>query len=97
MGIVSFKNRTSRDIAAGVITKITRRCLPVELHFRAQMKVAMINKAKTLADLNVPGNNLEKLSGNRQGQWSIRINDRYRICFLWNSGSVSLVEITDYH
>jgi toxin HigB-1 len=61
-------------------------------------KLAMLDVAATLDDLRVPpGNRLEKLSGDRKGQHSIRINDQYRICFVWRDGNVHEVAITDYH
>ncbi len=61
-------------------------------------KLQMLNAAATLGDLAVPpGNRLERLRGNREGQYSIRINDRYRICFQWREGNAYDVEITDYH
>jgi proteic killer suppression protein len=63
----------------------------------AQRKLAMLDAAKDLRDLSAPGNRLEKLRGNRQGQYSIRINDRWRICFIWREGDAYDVEITDYH
>lgn len=63
----------------------------------AQRKLAMLGAALTLDDLRVPpGNRLEKLAGNREGQHSIRINDQWRICFEWNDGAHN-VEIVDYH
>ena len=58
----------------------------------------MLNNAQGLADLRIPpGNRLEKLSGDREGQYSIRINDRWRICFDWREEDVYLVEVVDYH
>lgn len=61
-------------------------------------KLAMLDVAAKLEDLLVPpGNRLEKLSGDRKGQYSIRINDQYRICFVWRAGNAHEVEITDYH
>jgi proteic killer suppression protein len=58
----------------------------------------MLNNAQGLADLRIPpGNRLEKLSGDREGQYSIRINDRWRICFDWREGDAYLVEVVDYH
>jgi proteic killer suppression protein len=58
----------------------------------------MLNDAETLRDIAaVPGNRLEALSGDRKGQHSIRINDRWRICFLWRDGAAEDVEIVDYH
>ena len=61
-------------------------------------KLRMLNNAHTINDLrSPPANHLEKLSGNREGQHSIRINDQYRICFLWQNGDAFDVEIVDYH
>jgi len=61
-------------------------------------KLAMIEGAVTLDDLKVPpGNRLEKLRGERQGQYSIRINDQWRVCFIWRDGNAHEVEIADYH
>ena len=58
----------------------------------------MLNRAKTLDDLRIPpGNRLEALKGDRLGQYSIRINDRWRICFVWEQGDAYEVEIVDYH
>ena len=58
----------------------------------------MLNQARTLNDLRVPpGNRLEALKGDRHGQYSIRINERWRICFVWEQGDVYEVEIVDYH
>jgi proteic killer suppression protein len=58
----------------------------------------MLNRAMTLDDLRIPpGNRLEALRGDREGQYSIRINDQWRICFIWRDGEVSAVEIVDYH
>jgi proteic killer suppression protein len=65
---------------------------------QAQLKLAMIDAAKQLRDLSaVPGNRLEKLHGDREGQYSIRITDRWRVCFLWKDGDAYEVEIADYH
>ena len=61
-------------------------------------KLRMLHNSKTINDLRVPpGNHLEKLKGNREGQYSIRINDQYRICFEWRDGDAYRVEIVDYH
>jgi len=58
----------------------------------------MLNRAVSLEDLRIPpANQLEKLVGDRDGQWSIRINKQWRICFYWNDGDASVVEIVDYH
>ncbi|WP_267360191.1 MULTISPECIES: type II toxin-antitoxin system RelE/ParE family toxin [unclassified Methylobacterium] len=64
----------------------------------AVRKLDMIDAAATLGDLrSPPGNQLEKLSGDRDGQWSIRINDQWRICFKWGDAGPENVEIVDYH
>ncbi len=64
----------------------------------AERKLDMLDAAVEIGDLrSPPGNRLEKLSGDRSGQWSIRINDQWRICFRWNEGGPEDVEIVDYH
>jgi proteic killer suppression protein len=64
----------------------------------AQRKLTIVNAAKTLEDLRVPPNNrLEKLTKDRAGQHSIRINDQFRVCFRWQNGDAHNVEIVDYH
>lgn len=64
----------------------------------AERKLQMLDVARRLDDLRRPPRNmLEKLSGDRQGQWSIRINDQWRICFIWDDGNALDVEIIDYH
>ena len=74
------------------------RKLPPDIQQVALRKLRMINNAKNIIDLLIPpANRLEKLSGNRTGQYSIRINDRWRICFAWKDGDAIDVEITDYH
>ena len=71
---------------------------PSDLVARVQRKLAQLDAAQVLADLSVPpSNRLEPLKGDRQGQWSIRINDQWRICFKWSDGDVYDVEIVDYH
>jgi toxin HigB-1 len=74
------------------------RRLPPDLHRRAFKKLAILNAALTLDNLKIPpGNHLEALSGNRVGQHSIRINDQYRVCFMWRDSNAFGVEIVDYH
>jgi proteic killer suppression protein len=74
------------------------RKLPATIPRIARRKLELLDAAETLQDLRVPpSNRLEKLSGDRQGQQSIRINDQWRICFTWHDGSVYDVEIVDYH
>jgi proteic killer suppression protein len=74
------------------------RKIPPEIQRIGLLKLRMLNRAKILDDLRVPpGNRLEALKGDRLGQYSIRINDRWRICFAWKQGDVYDVEIVDYH
>lgn len=69
-----------------------------ELQRAAQKKLRLLNAAETINDLRIPpGNRLEKLAGDRDGQHSIRINDQYRICFVWTSAGPADVQIVDYH
>jgi proteic killer suppression protein len=74
------------------------RRIPARLGKAALKKLQMLNAAASLGDLLVPpGNRLERLRGNREGQHSIRINDQYRVCFEWRESNAHNVEITDYH
>ncbi|MCG2783730.1 MAG: type II toxin-antitoxin system RelE/ParE family toxin [Anaerolineae bacterium] len=74
------------------------RKLPPDIQQVALRKLRMINNATSLTDLRIPpANRLEKLSGDRAGQWSIRINDQWRICFVWRESDACDVEIVDYH
>ena len=74
------------------------RRLPSDLHRRAFKKLAILNAAVALENLKVPpGNALEALRGDRKGQYRIRINDQYRICFQWRDGNAFEVEVVDYH
>ena len=74
------------------------RKLPSDIQQVALRKLRMINNAVSITDLRVPpANRLEKLSGNRAGQWSIRINDQWRVCFRWKDTDAYDVEIADYH
>jgi len=74
------------------------RKLPRDIQRVAFRKLRMIDRSKTLSDLKVaPANRLEKLSGERKGQYSVRINDQWRICFKWIDNNAFEVEITDYH
>ncbi|HUB85877.1 MAG TPA: type II toxin-antitoxin system RelE/ParE family toxin [Rhizomicrobium sp.] len=74
------------------------RKLPPDIQSVALRKLMMLNRARVLADLRIPpANRLEPLKGRRSGQWSIRINRQWRICFRWNDGDADDVEIVDYH
>ena len=72
--------------------------LPRQIHRVALRKLLIIDAAESLGDHRIPpGNRLEKPRGNRRGQHSIRINDQWRICFVWRAGDAYSVEVTDYH
>lgn len=74
------------------------RKLPQDIQQVARRKLRMMHQARVLNDLLIPpGNRLEALSGNRKGQHSIRINNQWSICFIWNDGNILNVEIVDYH
>ncbi len=74
------------------------RRFPPNLQQIALRKLRMLNRSMTLEDLTIPpANRLEKLQGNRANQWSIRINQQWRICFEWHHGNAFNVEIVDYH
>jgi proteic killer suppression protein len=92
--IASFQDReTERLWQSG-----RSRRLPADLQRRAFKKLAILNAAVTLDNLKVPpGNQLEALRGNRAGQHSIRVNDQYRVCFVWRDGNAFEAEIVDYH
>lgn len=95
--IRSFKNQGTEDVFNGVDSKAARKVCPRDLVKVARRKLAVIDAAVNLRDLRSPPNNkLEKVEADRDGQHSIRINDQFRVCFIWNDGADS-VEITDYH
>jgi proteic killer suppression protein len=95
---VKFKDQATEDIWNGHDTKKARARLPRQLHKRAGELMDRIQAALTPSDLRVPpGNGLERLTEDRSGQWSIRINRQYRICFTWLDGAAVDVEVTDYH
>ena len=74
------------------------RRLPFDMQATALRKLRLLNQARALSDLRVPpGNRLEGLQGERAGQYSIRINDQWRICFMWREGGLADVQIVDYH
>ena len=81
-----------------VFLRVRSRRLPFNVQRSAQRKLVMLEAAETLQDLRVPpGNRLEMLSGLRAGQYSIRVNNQWRVCFRWADGDAYEVEITDYH
>ena len=92
--IKTFRDKETESLFARQFTKK----FPADLQRTAWRKLAILDAAESLDDLRVPpGNRLEKLSGKRSGQYSIRINDQWRICFQWREGNAHEVEITDYH
>ena len=92
--IKSFKDNKTKSIFDGIRVKSPSN----EIQVIARRKLVMINASADFRDLKIPpSNQLEKLSGNRKGQYSIRINKQWRICFEWKSGNAYKVEITDYH
>lgn len=81
-----------------VFTRRGSRRLPPDLQRAALRKLVMLDASETLADLRVPpANRLEKLSGDREGQHSVRMHERWRICFVWEEGDAYDVEVVDYH
>ncbi len=96
--IVSFKNQATEDIFNGKNSKVARALCPVNLWKVAARKLEQIDSVIAVEELRIPpGNRLELLKGDRLGQYSIRINSQYRICFFWENASAEEVEIVDYH
>jgi proteic killer suppression protein len=91
--------RSFRDAETERVFRRERsRRLPVDVQRAGLRKLLLIQAARGLDDLLIPpGNRLEALHGSRRGQHSIRINDQWRICFVWNEGGAESVEIVDYH
>ena len=92
--IRNFRDREAEKIFGREFS----RKLPQDIQRRAFRKLRMLNRAESLDDLRIPPNNrLEQLRGDREGQYSIRINQQWRICFEWHDGDAFAVEIVDYH
>ena len=92
--IASFRDKETERLWRSGIS----RNFPADLQRRAFIKLALVNAAVTLQNLRVPpANRLEALHGDREGKHSIRINDQYRVCFVWRDGNAFDVEIVDYH
>jgi len=88
----------SDKVAMAVFNSQPTRRLPATLYKRAQLKLWAVHHATCLEDLRIPpSNHLEALQGDRNGQYSIRINNQWRICFTWQDGHAYAVEIVDYH
>lgn len=98
MAIKSFRNKGTEDINYGVSSKQARKLLSSELHEKARIKLARVGAATNLQDFReLRGNHFEALKGDRKDQYSIRINDQYRICFKWDGKNALDGEIVDYH
>ena len=96
--IVSFKDQATEDIFNGENSKVARKACPQTLWRITSRKLDQLDSVQELEELKVPpGNHLERLIGKRQGEYSIRINEQYRICFMWGESGPSNVEVTDYH
>ena len=96
--IATFKDQASEDIFDGANTKSARKACPKELWRVASRKMDQLDSMSFLNELKIPpSNHFESLSGNRKGQYSIRINKQYRICFKWSESGPFDVEVTDYH
>ncbi len=96
--IQSFRDAGANDIFNGLSTKSARKACPEALWKVAARKLDQLDSVTSLQELKIPpGNRLEALSGDRRGQYSIRINGQYRICFLWSDAGPEQVEIVDYH
>ncbi len=92
--ILGFADKRTEKVWKGEFSKD----LPAEIQLQGRKKLRMINNAMNIEDLKVPpGNKLESLKGDRKGQFSIRINDQWRICFNWNGNNATSLEIVDYH
>jgi len=98
VAIRNYRDKGTRDVAAGVNSKAGRRSLPIDLHDLARRRLAYLAAAQSLDDLAArSGFDLHAMKGDRRGQHAIRINAQYRICFVWHAGDAGEVEIADYH
>ncbi|MGD0488808.1 MAG: type II toxin-antitoxin system RelE/ParE family toxin [Syntrophorhabdales bacterium] len=92
--IVGFRDKRTREFAEGKRVKAF-----ADIERKAEMRLDQLDSAASVRDVNLPGNHLEALRGDRKGQYSIRINNQWRICFEWPKGAIGPinVEIVDYH
>jgi len=96
--IQSFANEGTEDVFNGRATRKARTVCPAALGPVARRKLDLLDSVARLGELAIPpGNRLEALVGDRSGSHSIRINERYRVCFIWTASGPASVEITDYH
>ena len=96
--IKTFKSVGTEDIFDGMASRAARRCCPQSIWPVDRRRLDQINRVREINELKVPpGNRLERLKGDRVNQYSIRINQQYRICFSWEEGHAYKIEVTDYH
>jgi len=96
--IKTFGSAGTEDIFDGITSQAARRCCPQSIWPVARRKLDQVNRVREINELKVPpGNRLEHLQGDRKNQYSIRINQQYRICFIWEKGYAYGIEITGYH
>jgi proteic killer suppression protein len=95
--IPTFGDGATNDLFNGIDSRRARRACPPTLRPVARRKLTQLSRVRSLRELSIPpGNHLERPVGDRTGQHSIRINDRYRVCFRWEDGNAYEVEITDF-
>ncbi len=96
--IRTFADPATEDLFNGIDSRRARAACPVKLWSVLRRKMTQLNRVRDVRELAIPpGNRLERLAGSRRGQYSIRINQQYRICFGWEDGYADDVEVTDYH
>lgn len=95
--IGSFKNQGTGDVFNGVDSKAARKVCPTSLTKVARRRLEVLDSVGALEDLKSPGSRLEKLKDDRAGQHAIRINDQYRVCFIWSEGGAEQVAVVNYH
>jgi proteic killer suppression protein len=96
--IKTFRDKGTEDVFDGRNSKAARSCCPRALWKIAQRKLDQINRVRQIEELSIPpGNRLEQLRGDRKNQYSIRINQQFRLCFKWEDDHAYEVEIVDYH
>lgn len=96
--ILTFRNQGTEDVFNGKASKAARKTCPSELQQRARAKLFVLDDAESVTDLKIPpSDRLEALKGKRKGEYSIRIDQQFRVCFKWTDAGVQDVEIVDYH
>jgi proteic killer suppression protein len=96
--IRTFADHATEDLFNGIDSRRARAACPIQVWPVVRRKLDQLNRVRMVQELRIPpGNRLQRLVGNRAGQYSIRINDQYRVCFRWEEGYADDVEVTDYH